>query len=173
MFKLCCFIQQFHLRNTCTSRARNIYVRVVLSKIYACIFLYVRKNIIYHKCIWHCKKKIMLAYLCIYEWIWNIINVFGNIKIMYPFQPFQKVNINNLCASIMDKVLASCFCDVLIFIPDILPDVVVCYSFRIRIVVLRIDSFFFFFLKEIDWSKGSYWCKQCQSAYLTNSVDKL
>lgn len=54
----------------------------------------------------------------------------------------------------MDKVLASCFCDVLIFIPDILPDVVVCYSFRIRIVVLRIDSFFFF-LKEIDWSKGS------------------
>lgn len=53
----------------------------------------------------------------------------------------------------MDKVLASCFCDVLIFIPDILPDVVVCYSFRIRIVVLRIDSFFL--LKEIDWSKGS------------------
>lgn len=53
----------------------------------------------------------------------------------------------------MDKVLASCFCDVLIFIPDILPDVVVCYSFRIRIVVLRIDSFFL--LKEIDRSKGS------------------
>lgn len=159
MFKLCCFIQKFHLRNTCTSRARNIYVRVVpkdviffLSKIYACILVYVWMNIIYHKCIWQCKKKIMLAYLCIYEWIWNIINVFGNIKIMYPFQPFQNININN-CASIMDKVLASCFWDVLIFIPDILPDVVVCYSFRIRIVVLRIDSFFL--LKEIDWSKGS------------------
>lgn len=47
----------------------------------------------------------------------------------------------------MDIVQASCSCDVLIIIHAILPDVVVGYSYRIRIVVLRIDGVFF---KEIE-----------------------
>lgn len=48
----------------------------------------------------------------------------------------------------MDKVQASCSCDVLIIIHAILPDVVVGYSYRIRIVVLRIDGVFLRGLKQ-------------------------
>lgn len=65
---------------------------------------------------------------------------------------------------IMDKVQSSRSCDVLVFIHNTLFAFVVGYSYRIRFVVLRIHW---------GWSKQGLSKKQCQSAYLTNSGDKL